>query len=413
VALAACAGDRPPASPGVRDSLGIQIVEHETPRWSAATAWRVADSAFLSIGETEHDSAEYELAGVSAVFRLDNGWIVIANGQTQELRFFDRVGNFVRSVGRRGHGPGEFGERWSVVRQLGDTLIVNATGRLTFLSDTGALIRTVTVPGTLDLVGVFRDGRILLNLGEFAKLKSDRALPDSPANLRDEHGNTYEVPWYSPLFLQFWNRLQVTDREGNGGRSFGDFAGGMYSLAFGQDGWLAADANHFYFANSKDFDIAVHRSDGALERRIRRPWVRIPVTNADVEPYLASVLAQRGFPDDRAERHRIIRQLLVADTMPAHGKILVDPDANLWVQAFRATDAHWGNARAKHALPRSWSVFDSTGAWLGELETPAGLDVREVGRDYVVGVARDEDDVERVVTYRLSKRTEEARATIR
>jgi 6-bladed beta-propeller protein len=407
-ATAACASSkRVTADAGVRDSAGVHIVESATPRWTDSEAWRVTDTALLSIGETVHDSAEYELSTVLAAFRLSDGRVVVANGQTRELRFFDRTGRFLKTVGRRGQGPGEFGESWIVVRYAGDTLVVNSSGQLTFVSDTGTLLPAVTVPGTLDLVGVFADGRILLDRGELAKLEDDSAVARPPIwgepRGHDASGAYDEVAWYSPVRLQFWNRLQVADPDGKARRRYGDFPGERLSVVFGADGWLALQRDHFYFAHSKDFDIAVYRADGTLERRVRRPWTRVAVEDADVERYLATVRAQGRLPTGQRESERITRGLQIADTMPAHGKILIDPDENIWVQAYRSTDAHWITGREKHALPRGWSVFDSSGVWLGELETPAGLDVREVGRDYVVGITRDDDEVERVAVHSLIK----------
>lgn len=39
---------------------------------------------------------------------LSDGSIVVANGGSQELRFFNASGEWIRSVGRSGSGPGEF-----------------------------------------------------------------------------------------------------------------------------------------------------------------------------------------------------------------------------------------------------------------------------------------------------------------
>jgi hypothetical protein len=53
--------------------------------------------------------------------------------------------------------------------------------------------------------------------------------------------------------------------------------------------------------------------------------------------------------------------------------------------------------------PRKWEVFDPAGAWLGTLSTPARFSVLEIGRDYVLGVRRDDLDVEHVQVLRLRR----------
>ena len=51
----------------------------------------------------------------------------------------------------------------------------------------------------------------------------------------------------------------------------------------------------------------------------------------------------------------------------------------------------------------SWYVFDEQGAWLGEVATPPGLHVFEIGIDYVLGRYRDEFDVQSVVMIPLNR----------
>ena len=69
-------------------------------------AWRLS-SPTLDIGVAEGDE-RLELSGASSSIRLEDGRVVIANSGTSELRVFDRQGQFQKTVGRRGEGPGEF-----------------------------------------------------------------------------------------------------------------------------------------------------------------------------------------------------------------------------------------------------------------------------------------------------------------
>ena len=48
-------------------------------------------------------------------------------------------------------------------------------------------------------------------------------------------------------------------------------------------------------------------------------------------------------------------------------------------------------------------IFDPDGRVLGRLETPVGLEVFEVGADYVLGRYRDDFDVEFVQLWDLSR----------
>ena len=50
-----------------------------------------------------------------------------------------------------------------------------------------------------------------------------------------------------------------------------------------------------------------------------------------------------------------------------------------------------------------WTVFDSEGRIQGLVETPPGLDVFEIGEDYVLGLAEDELGVEHVQMWALGR----------
>ena len=63
----------------------------------------------LVIGVLE-GAAEYQLYRVGRPVRLSDGRIAVPNSGSHEVRLFDASGRFLRSVGRLGSGPGEFGE---------------------------------------------------------------------------------------------------------------------------------------------------------------------------------------------------------------------------------------------------------------------------------------------------------------
>jgi hypothetical protein len=49
-----------------------------------------------------------------------------------------------------------------------------------------------------------------------------------------------------------------------------------------------------------------------------------------------------------------------------------------------------------------WNVFDDTGAWVTSIDVPLHR-IFEVGADYIIGIARDLDDVETVVELYLQR----------
>ncbi len=91
--------------------------------------WRLGDRPAVDIGVAEGDEG-YELAGASGSVRLADGRIVIANSATNELRVFDSIGQFTRTISRRGEGPGEFAGSMQVVGMADGTFAVFDQGNL-------------------------------------------------------------------------------------------------------------------------------------------------------------------------------------------------------------------------------------------------------------------------------------------
>ena len=53
--------------------------------------------------------------------------------------------------------------------------------------------------------------------------------------------------------------------------------------------------------------------------------------------------------------------------------------------------------------PGDWWVFEPDGRWLGTVRMPEGLDLSQVGEDFILGTHRDDLGVERVRLYGLTR----------
>ena len=78
--------------------------------------------------------------------------------------------------------------------------------------------------------------------------------------------------------------------------------------------------------------------------------------------------------------------MLMPPAMPAFTNFLLDSEGNLWVKRFHPP---WEEGNR-------WGVFSPDGEFYGNVDMPIGLDVMDITGDYVLGVTRDDLDVERV-----------------
>lgn len=123
----------------VLDSAGISIVENPA---EPPARWTLPPHPVLEVGVVEGDEA-YQLSDVVGAVWSARGELVVANGATNALRFYDAAGRHVRSVGREGEGPGEFLALASLERR-GDSLVAHdgRGWRFTIFSSDGELLGT-------------------------------------------------------------------------------------------------------------------------------------------------------------------------------------------------------------------------------------------------------------------------------
>lgn len=346
----------------LRDSAGVSIADNPTP--DRAVSWRVDTAPKLDIG------GEVDLFGVVGALRLADGRIVVADG-AQRILAFDPAGQHVATVGRRGSGPEEFeGIGW-LQRLPGDSLMAyDARLRralvyspsLTFVRVVNPEPTTVGLGGVPELIGAFGDGSLLARA---------RLLAGRPAS-----GSGIVRPG-SVLLLY----------DGNGAPrdSLGVIAGDEVAIVqgivaqprFARKTSIVVGPSAFHVAEGERFEVVGYRPDGNAFQVIRKAHTPEPVTDADLEE-----LRSAGGPE-----------IPSPTTFPAVTGMLLDDDGALWVRGF---------SRDPDASAR-WDAFDGDGRLLGTIEMVPRFRPLHVGRDFVLGVWRDDMDVEHVRLYGLTR----------
>ncbi len=384
-ALAACGGDARAAGPVVRDSAGVRIVENGAPAWKDGEEWRLAAEPALDIGMVD-GPPQYQFGAVAGVVRLGDGTVVVGDDQSKDLRFFDRAGRHLRTVGRKGGGPGEFEMVGSLVA-VGDSLLVGdwSNRRVTVFAPDGSVVRLVPLDAAGSStftfpVGYFRGGGVLLRTGIMFTSASKAGLSrDSVTFLRlDPGGLPAQVG-------RFPGGESFTEKQGSGSIT-------VTSRAFGRAEQVAVVPDGFFYGSSDSYEIGRYDTAGRLRRLVRRAQPVRPVTPADVERY-KEVRRRDIDASYRQAQERSFAAMPFPETMPAHGDIQADRAGNLWVSDYMVTPDD----------PARWTVFDPEGRMLGAVTTPARFRVHEIGDDYVLGVWKDEMDVEHVRLYSLEK----------
>jgi hypothetical protein len=381
---AACGGSEHAGDVSIADSAGVRIVQSARPLWSNESAWRLSETPTIDIGQSEGE-APYQLFRAAAAFRLSDDRIAVANAGSQEIRFYDAGGRYLSAFGAPGEGPGEFQTLGWLRPFRADSLIAFdwSSRRFTVIGPAGTLGRSFSAEGVNGAVpvDVWGTGDILVQAPVTA------AIQMGAVGLKRD----------TILFV-------LLDPEGVPRDTIGRFPGpetlvqslggttGITPAAFGRMTHAAVRGNQVLIGTAEQFSIGVYSANGRLEQLVRMPRAPVPVTARDIAGYREEQLAS-ALPGRREYMEQLLARMVYPPTLPAHGVLLTDAGGHVWVREYTAP----GQAEQR------WTVFEEGGILLGTVGMPRNFRPTHIGDDFVLGVAKDPDDVEHVRMYPLLK----------
>jgi sugar lactone lactonase YvrE len=377
-ALAACGGDGATAGfAGTVDTLPGGTIASRSPAkgmWGQGEAWTLVPE--LTIGAEDGDGAD--VFGQVAALEMDaRGRIYVVEGQAHEVRVFDAAGRHVRTLGRKGGGPGEFDQPAAAFWKDGHLWVVDqGNARFTVFDTAGTLVAThrrgtggfmwFPWPGRVDRQGRIHDLLPLPTQGDFrtglARLDTAFAaadtfvIPESKGNyfeLVRGRGRTRTTVPFTP------SRTVQLDRDGNV--------------------WTADDGT---------YRLSLVSFDGDTLRTVEKEHTPVPVTGEERDSALARL---KWFRDQGGT----VDASRIPGTKPAFGTVYPDENGYLWVAPQRAGEG----ARL------AFDVFDPDGRYLGLVEPPVDLQpfALLIRGDVMLALVDDEMDIPRVIRLRIQK----------
>lgn len=350
-----------PSLPLIRDSAGVLIVEHHTIR-NAPIAFRIADKPLLELGGLKDDPRE-ELDArnpFANAARLSDGRIVVP--EFSSFKMFDAGGKFIREVGRKGDGPGEFWQLRDVCVANGDTLVaINYNARRVSVFDSsGKHVRTFTVAGYIGGGACFSDGTFLL--------KTD-TRPNPATTMAPERASRLD-------------RVVTAQRirmDGSVMAMVGTFQAEVLDGLPTIENTIARGRS-IYAGDGRTAEIRIHTDAGKLREIIR--WDD-PLTRVTEK-----MLAEFGGEPARGSPRGESRPRLSLDFVPAYAYMMADDAGRVWIQDYFSAPE-----------PRGWTVFGEGGTQLGRVMPPTiaraadkRVEIASLGQDYVVLRWRDRAD---------------------
>ena len=315
----------------------------------------------LSIGK-EEGKGEYlfsEIRSPRSIAVDKHNRIYILDVRECHILVFDETGKWLKTIGRRGQGPGEFQGPWQILISAQDEIIVEElmTRRLTKFSLEGEYKKTVS----LNEIGI-------------ADIDIDSAGNILGIAIIEEGDNPrYELKKFSPN-LEYLATLDTAPRK-------------MATLAEGLNPWGYGSLKFCVFSDdqvlsgfSREYELKLFSRDGNLRKTMSKEYVPVKITQKEI--------------DESTKRH-----VSIGGPPP---KFII-PKYHLPFRSFMADDegrifvALWD--MTKDGKKRCGDVFDPTGKCIGRTAFGFLPQVWRNGKLYAV--EEDEEGFQFVKRYRV------------
>jgi hypothetical protein len=322
---------------------------------------------------------------------LDDGRIVVLDRQADQLHLFSEAGEFIRSFGRSGDGPGEFANIATVTVAAGDSIIVldRRHNRISVFHPDNGFVRDLSIRS--DSAGDFPNDIWAISPDRLALLVYHEDL---------SWMETYDG---KPFVAQSSISIRMIDGGGAmragpvryAGGKFAQFSFGSGGLPLSPDPAVAAAAGRVVAGLGEIWELHILDEALALTTVLRWPGNLEPITDADraeVVEVTRKAMAPLG-----AERLQQILDITfspeaVSNYRPAHGRIIVGSDGSIWV------------ARHEPYKPETlWYSFQPNGQPIGTLQLPDQARLLAATESAVMYVLPDSLDVQSVYVSRLAR----------
>ncbi len=395
--LQAC-GDAGAWEGTITDSAGVAVVHNTgTPMWGSGDEWTVTED--LKIGSVAGER-EYQFGLLGLFDVAADGTIFAPDVQAQEVRAYDQDGNYLRTLGGPGSGPGELalGAAFVFVGPDGEVVVPDlGNTRVNRYAPSGEPIGSFPIQIEAGIPALFdldSSGRLIAQLRGLA-VPGVAALEDGdPLVVYDTTGVVVDT-------LALLPKGQTAEIVGEQVRA---------RLFAPEPVWELDAAGSIFYAMNDQYKIFVNGPDGELTRIITRDVAAKPVSEADKEAIfdlMRRQYAQLGIPAAQVEQG--LQTITFSETFPVFGAVFTGPENTLWVQRIQtasdmADEAEEGVEFDPQDLGSpEWEVFDAEGRYLGVVTFPERFSPRRMKGDQIYGVWRDEFDVQYIMRVKLTQ----------
>lgn len=332
---------------------GVQVVFNpKNPVPPKGTPTKLTLEEDLSIGEVE-GKEEYMFSRIWYV-AVDNeeNIYVMDQGETH-IKVFDKNGIYLRTIGKKGDGPGELQYPNEIFITNRNQLVVEDFIRsLNIYSLDGKFIKYLST-AKLFPVGILVDSRgyilALTNINEPGKRGKEIRLFDPNLNYLK---TLFTIPEPDP---QIYNPFRAHLH------------------------WTLAKDDHVIIGYSEDYELQIFNSEGKLIKKIKKEHIPVKITQEDIEEW-----------KKRTKRIPPGRKLIVPEHHPAFQFLSADDEGRIFVQTYEKT---------KDGDGYYYDVFDSEGKYIAKI--PLKVRPRVLKKKKLYTIEEDENGFHVVKRYKV------------
>ena len=384
-ALAACGGDNGRTGDvqvQIKDSASVRVVEY-------AGVPEVDPHFVLAVEPVYRHGAnpgDYEFQGINVGRLFPDGGAVVADQWNSDVVVLSPDGTTHEVLAKRGEGPGEVVYPYSMFVLGQDSVLVpdRRLSRLTlFVGDSVARIGRLPRLGYVGVAGIGSSGELLL-------------MHRTPS------GTWFDIEeeWLAGRMYRFETETEAMDTVASYDHWPRELSG-LVNPIIRAVGEVTVAAGRFVQTRSDRPEISWRRTDGTLEQIVR--WQPEPTLLTEellegVEAY-NRMIGRMNYGVSEARLEEIVQEnmsryrAMIGQPVPLFGSPFADADGNVWLPSYRPAYPEEGSP---------YTVVSSDGEWLGRVETPPRFRILDIAGGLVLGVLRDEMDVESVMVYELA-----------
>jgi len=329
---------------------GIQVVRNpKTPMYPQG-ALELQEE--LTIGTAE-GAEEYTFARLRAIAVDDQGAIFALDQRKARIDVFSSDGSHVRSIGRRGQGPGEFQTPFFIALASAGEIMVGGMDRLSFFDRTGGFLRSQQ--NTVQPLAFIK----YLENGDTVGTRM----------VMDEQNPRYEVVLCG---------RDLKPKIVLGSSPMPD-PSGKYALFASVMRWDISGGREIVCASGAEgYRLSVFDAGGRLIRTIHKEYDPVPVTDLDIDRQMK----QHGI-ESRSE-------VTIPRFLPPIWWVYADKDGRIFVSTWQR------NPDSGIAL---FNIFDPEGRYLCDYLIPGEPLVFKDGKLYAI--VQDEEGIQYIKRYRM------------